>query len=299
MLKMQEIRALADARNAEAAAEHNGVHAARREGVVYIATDRGLDENTAKDMAKVYAEVANNDVEFCYFSTCGENPVTLVAIICDASHFFYELGMASAPDFDSKAVVVLEMEDVFAQIEAGYSRRLGADAGVETVTEAISDMLVDAVNEDNQNNTFSDTVFELFPTMAPNEVSHLVNIEDSADEPSTRWSGGGVSMACYDSATAFVYIEEDAEDVLAGVEGAFAKYLYGEAGERMVNTIVLANNKRSVAVEFEWMTTREGQATITEGEEDFGTYETYRSGVGNVAYYAVRSLYWERPSFLS
>lgn len=190
------------------------------------------------------------------------------------------------------------MEDVFAQIEAGYSRRLGADAGVEAVTEAIGDMLVDAVNEYNQNNTFSDTVFELFPTMAPNEVSHLVHLEDSVDEPSTRWSGGGVSMACYDSATTFFYIEEDTEDVLAGVEGAFAKYLYGEAGGRMVNTIVLANNKRSVAIEFEWMTAREGQATITEGEEDFGTYETYRSGVGNVAYYAVRSLYWENPSFL-
>ena len=279
MLKMQEIRALAIANEgvpADRTVERHGVHATYRDGVVYIATDRGLDEDTAKDMTEAYGLVADDEVEFCYFSTCGEDPVTLVAAICDEAHFPYELGAMGALDLDAKAVVVLEMEDVFAQIEAGYSRRLGADAGVETVTEAISDMLVDAVNEDNQNNTFSDTVFELFPTMASNEVSHLVNLEDSADEPSTRWSGGGVSMACYDSATAFVYIEEDAEDVLAGVEGAFAKYLYGEAGERMVNTIVLANNKRSVTVEFEWMTTREGQASITEGEEDFGTYETYR-----------------------
>lgn len=100
MLKMQEIRALADARNAEAAAEYNSVHAARRESVVYIATDRGLDEDTAKDMAKAYAEVSDSDVEFCCFSACGEDSVALVAIICDAAHFFYKLGMTSAPDFD-------------------------------------------------------------------------------------------------------------------------------------------------------------------------------------------------------
>jgi hypothetical protein len=308
MLKTREIQVLATANSVvpdDRTTERRGVRATNRDGVVYIDTDRVMDEDTAKDMTEAYGLVADSDVEFCYFSARGGNTATLVAIICDESYFPHHLGVA-APQPDAKAVVVFEMEQIeteYSHIESGYSRLVGANPSTETIRDAIGDMLVDAANDENQNDALSNTVFELFPELlpelSPGEVHHLVSFDDPTVSPAARWSREGVSMSCYGPATAFVYVEEGAENVLVNVQNAVREYFASEDDTRWRNIVVVASSKRVVTAEFEWDSNREGVVDVTSGEEDFGAYETWRGGEGSTAYYAVRALYWEKPDFLS